>query len=375
MSMKTTFPILYHTAKKATYSWKVWTEGDTVYTEYGQHPDGEKQIASYKAVGKNTGKANETTDDEQAKLEAKSMWQHKLDRKYRETLAESKEKLMLPMLAHKLEDHVKKIIGKEVYVQPKLDGLRCLAIWEGGELRLVSRTGKPLTVVHIQKQLETLLHNICDCTLDGELYIHDEDNFEDIVSLVKKNRPGSEKLDFHIYDFIIDDDADFDDRTTLLHNNIFKNCHDSKKHPNIIRVETNKANFEKEDDAKKLAEHFVSQGYEGMMIRTANGLYEWGHRSQGLLKVKAFQDAEFKVVGFEEGLGKFVGCVTWKCVTKDGKEFNVTPEGTLDSKKAAFKTAKKQIGKMLKVKFFEYTKDGIPRFPVGIGFRDMEIDG
>ena len=78
------------------------------------------------------------------------------------------------------------------------------------------------------------------------------------------------------------------------------------------------------------------------------------------------------MVGFTEGEGHEKGLVIWTCKTKDGKKFNVRPRGTHEERAALFKEAGNYVGKKLTVRFQELTGDGIPRFPVGITFRDYE---
>ncbi len=95
-----TLPILYHKGKSgAIYSWRIWTEGDIIHTEYGQ-VDGLKSLAAKRAKAKNVGRANETTPERQAELEALSMWQNKRDRKYSETPDGTRDAVPLPMLAN-----------------------------------------------------------------------------------------------------------------------------------------------------------------------------------------------------------------------------------------------------------------------------------
>ena len=117
---------------------------------------------------------------------------------------------------------------------------------------------------------------------------------------------------------------------------------------------------------------FNKNGFEGSIIRLYDGPYELGHRSRSLLKYKDFKDDEFEIIGFTEGTGKFEGCVTWICKTKDNKTFNVVPKGTLHQKKKWFSEAEKYIGKEITVKYQSFSKDGIPEFPVGIGLRLKE---
>jgi len=77
-------------------------------------------------------------------------------------------------------------------------------------------------------------------------------------------------------------------------------------------------------------------------------------------------------VDFKEGEGQEAGCVLWVCQTKDGKPFNCRPRGTREDRMQLFQEGKNYVGKHLTVRFQELTTDGIPRFPVGIAFRDYE---
>jgi len=121
---KTEFPILYHkTAKGSINIWSVWAEGSKIYTRWGQQ-DGKIQTSCKEVVQKNVGRANETSVEEQAVREAESMWTFKKERKYSETLEETKETIFLPMLAKDFEKR-KRLLGPEhypVFGQPKFDG-------------------------------------------------------------------------------------------------------------------------------------------------------------------------------------------------------------------------------------------------------------
>ena len=197
-------PILYHRAKNGELrQWQVWTEGDTIFTEYGQC-DGQLQVTPGKiAKPKNVGKKNETLPEQQAELEAQAMWTYKVERKYSESPETAQEQLPLPMLAKpffKPDGAQTTQAKKMVYpldVQPKLDGVRCLAQRQGDEVVLTSRQGKLYTVPHISAQLATWMPE--DLILDGEIYVHGE-SLQKITSLVKKNRPESSVLEYHVYD-------------------------------------------------------------------------------------------------------------------------------------------------------------------------------
>ena len=188
---------LYHKSKTgATVQWDIWTEGADIVTEYGQI-GGKMQNARKTAIAKNVGRANATTPEEQAILEAKAMHKKRLDGKYSLTIEESNKEVFLPMLAASFDKRKDKVTYP-VDVQPKLDGVRCLAYWDGESLKLMSRGGKQWECSdHIIEELETVLPK--GWVLDGELYIHGS-TFQEITKLVKKLRPESVNVQFHVYD-------------------------------------------------------------------------------------------------------------------------------------------------------------------------------
>ena len=86
---------------------------------------------------------------------------------------------------------------------------------------------------------------------------------------------------------------------------------------------------------------------------------------------RQFMDAEFPVVGFDQGKGKSAGLVIWTCVTATGKHFRVVPAADSYEREAMFSSGPEYVGKLLKVQFFGFTDSGIPRHATGIGFRPM----
>lgn len=363
-------PTLYHKSKTgAICEWTVSTQEDQIFTRWGQ-VDGALQTTGKQAIPKNVGRSNETTAEEQAQLEAKALWQYKLDRKYSLTPEEAQETVFLPMLAHDFKKEKK--IEYPVYVQPKLDGIRTM-IWkdELEQVHLMSRSGKPYNLPHIANALSDILWP-GGMVLDGELYKHGT-SLQQINSLVKKNKPGldgSESISFWVFDLYseIHPNLNFEKRLELLKDTFVDSIFGPKASiKQITVVPTELVHSAK--DIKELLYQYMQQGFEGCIIRKPDGPYELGHRSHGLLKLKEFQDAEFKVIGAYGGKGKFEGCVTWICLTEDGKEFSCTPRGTLEQKKEWLANKDKYINKMLTIKFQQRSDDNIPIFPVGIGFR------
>jgi DNA ligase-1 len=114
---------------------------------------------------------------------------------------------------------------------------------------------------------------------------------------------------------------------------------------------------------------------EGLMFRNIDSPYQ-GKRSAHLQKYKKFDDAEFKVIGYEEAQGKDAGTVIWILETVSGEQFRARPKGTLAERAEMFNTVSRKpetyIGKMMTIKYFGLTDAGIPRFPIAIALRNYE---
>ena len=376
-------PTLYKQAKTdKIQEWTVGTIGEEIVTRHGAL-NGKLQEKRKKAKGKNIGKKNETTPEQQACFEAKSMWIKKKDKGYFETIEEAKsEVVFLPMLANdikKFSDKKKEqIFSQPFYTQPKMDGVRCLAYWEGDKVKLLSRGGKEYSLPHISEQVSHVLAP--DQVFDGELYI-DGLIRQDIQALVKKWRDeeyeetgySSNDVELWVYDsfFIGKEKETFETRINYLEL-LDTSINLSAKPIENIKVVSS---FGFTGDLKKgLTEklvmdahnNYVLMGFEGTIIRLATGPYELGHRSQSLLKYKDFQDDEFEIIGYKEDVD---GCVLWQVKVSDEVTCDVTPKGSKESRKKLLKKADKYIGQLLTVKYQGYTKDGNLEFPVGLAIR------
>ena len=356
----------------ATYEWRIFVTDDhgkgVIHIERGLI-DGKKHLTIETIrKGKNIGKVNETTAVGQAIFNAESKRNKKLDSGYDYTIEGSQSKfddLLKPMLAQSFEKHKKKLVYP-CYTQPKLDGIRCLARRRGDVVTLYSRQGKELDLVpHINEALLRLLKD-GECA-DGELFTYGWD-FQRIISAIKKTSDDTPGIQYWIYDLpnMKDKDEPFDKRFSFEKQQ--KIIEASGVNGCLIPVETPKC--ETEDYLMMYEEQYIQRGYEGSMARNANSKYLFGYRSVDLLKVKRFMDAEYKVVGFTEGVGVEEGCIVFECELPDGQTFSVRPTGTHDERKDWFAHGETFIGKMLTVKYQELSNDGVPRFPVGLHFRE-----
>lgn len=168
-----TFPILYkYTNTGSIQQWQIIVQGNTFYTIEGIKNGKFTQSKPTICEGKNIGKVNETTPEQQALAEAQSKWQKKVDKGYSEVLTKEK-KFFEPMLAFEREKYEKLLFTVPTYVQPKLDGVR--AILKDG--KLTSRNGKQIvSCPHLE---------IPNWFLDGELYSHKlKEDFNKIISLL-----------------------------------------------------------------------------------------------------------------------------------------------------------------------------------------------
>ena len=277
------------------------------------------------------------------------------------------------MLAHRYDKHSAKI-KFPCWVQPKLDGVRMIAKKEDGKILMWSRKGKEIDIPDkIATQLGIMLSE-GQC-VDGEIYVHDW-TFQRIISAVKKKRADTDLLEYHIYDSP-HPTLSFEDRVpkrTMCTTMFPAYCKEWNGHAGLIEnikfVETVDIEDQKEFDLYE--SRFISDGYEGMMVRNQNSLYKYKHRSYDLQKVKRFVDEEFKIIGGKDGTGRETGLVIFRCITKDGLEFDVRPKGTHDERAEIYKSLSSYVGRDLTVKYQELTDDGRPRFPVGISVRDYE---
>lgn len=240
----------------STQMWEAFCEGNTLTVRWGQ-VDGkiQEKVTVYKE-GKNKNRANATTPEQQAILEMNSTAQKKRDKGYSEKIGESSRKVPLPMLAKVLDDKTK--LTKTVFVQPKLDGIRCLADPKTGEL--FTRNGKKLVgLEHIEEAVKALKSRVW---LDGELYTHGM-TFQELASAIKRIKTVSEKakdVKYVLFDAINDDK--YLDRLMYLRSIVNGDCLEivGCKTVNGTRDEINKAHSE-----------FIEDGYEGTMVRLKIG--------------------------------------------------------------------------------------------------------
>lgn len=338
--------------------------------------DGSKVESGWQyAVGKNVGKANETSNAEQMRLQVDAKVKLKLAQGgYHETIeGVDTPKFFKPMLAKSYKDYpIDWASNPNVFSQPKLDGVRCIATQDG----LWTRMGKPIeSCPHIMEALRMFFQDSPDAILDGELYADKfSDDFNAIISLVKKQKPTAEhfaktaaSVEYHVYD-CGDDVVEFEKR--FYWGGVAALSHYST--PMVKVVET--CEVVDQDMLDELYADYMEAGYEGQMIRDGDSPYQ-NKRSKFLLKRKEFLDEEFKVLAITEGAGNRGGMAGF--ITYDlggGRTFGSGIKGSHDYCRELLRDADKYVGGTGTVRFFNYTPDGVPRFPVTVALFEGERD-
>lgn len=398
--------------------------------------DGKQQISYRDYVeGKNIGKKNETTPLIQCLNEAQRKWTDKKEKEgYSDTLLMTEcvggggggggvgyedtggnnipiqvqcndDTPIYPMLAQTYEptSSKKNTIVFPCFVQPKLDGVRCITYvrrrTEDSSCEIVhqSRTGARFGVglEHLTNSVCCYLLNNPHIVLDGELYT-DEMPFEELVGLVKKKKIVDEdilrlrKVKYHIYDILDKSNLQMS-YTDRLRNCVsaVNGCTPVNQHGcgdgvgvgcdggegsinlnNHVVVMVRTIEIRDIADFRRWFASFIEEGYEGIMLRNKIGIYRTNYRSSDLQKYKEFLEDEYLIIGFKEAEGRDKGTVIWNCITADEKAFWARPRGTLQKRRELFQHGHQYIGKKLTVIYQELTEEGKPRFPVGKAIRD-----
>ena len=404
--------------------WGVSVQSNAKQTTSGR-VDGKKIVKTRKYEGKNIGKSNQTTPPEQALIEAKRDWIRMVNKgkkpkqsdlkgikmmkevqlktklaggrvatikggssikiKSPHVIVDLEIELVKPMKAQvwKVENpespplekkplnRIKKYfnLGDGVWVQPKLDGIRCVSFVYKNNKVVMSSNGKKQFpwFEHIRNEILDLSKRVdLGDGLDGELYIHHTD-FSIIQSMSSVARsvphPQETTLEYHVFD-VLDRSGKMNQKERLDRlNEIF----DSYDGTILFKVPTYKINDYL--DVNKYHIEFVSDKYEGVIVRDLCCTYS-EERSHYIQKYKDFDDSEFEIIGAERDKGVTDENFVWICKNEAGDKFKVKQTGKADFRINLYKNKDVYVGKMLTVRYQGFSLDGIPRFPIGLHLRD-----
>lgn len=359
-------PMLFKKTKTgAVQQWGVVADGCNVVTSYGQ-VSGKLQTEGYKVEPKNVGRSNETSFEEQAKLEAKAKWEKQLKKGYVEDRSGEGE-LTLPPLAKKYQDA--KLVKWPQYVSTKYDGLRCTVFYKDNEVIFQSRGGELYPVItHIADELKEEIFNFCpNAVLDGELFVAGM-HLDAIGKAVKttKHPDLRSQVKFYVFDFLsckYDEDV-LSERLSKLPNLLGHLTHTKVVGQQLVHEE--KHMFDLHSSA-------VHAGMEGVVIRDPESVFKWGQRTSEFLKYKLSLDAEFLVVGMEQNKQGGGVCVC-QYITYSGStnSFKVNIKCTKEKKIELWDNRDQYIGKWLTVEYEKLSNtNGCPAKPIGKCFREV----
>ncbi len=292
-------------------------------------------------------------------------------------------------LALPYDDRTKKKVNWKDgwYCSRKLDGVRCLTIIdENGEPTFYSRKGNEFTSLgKLVEEIKKL--GLKNMVLDGEMCVVDEDgneNFTAIVSEIKRKDYTVENPQYLVFDLLTLEEFNSKVSTRVLSERYtsIKELLDNVEITRIKRVK--QVLIADEEELKTLTTMAKDREWEGLMLRK-DSTYK-GKRSDEILKVKAFLDAEYVVKGTESSIsrviinGEEVEEETLKCIVIEHKgcDVQVGSGFSLEQRRKYFAHPEEIIGKTVTVQYFEETQNqhgGYSlRFPVIKAVYDDERD-
>lgn len=264
------------------------------------------------------------------------------------------------------------------YASRKIDGVRCSFYFSDGEVHTASRGGKHYDYSTWQIREHPMLVNFLKrypkIILDGELYKHGK-SLQQIsgAARMEKTVKGNDWLEYYIYDVMLP--VHFKERLKILKaiQKILNLGFDPNREWEEDELRVQMVPQEKvsgKDAIMKLHDKYVSEGWEGCVVRDPDADYKFGGRGSEMIKFKMYKDAEFVITGISEGLRDEDMCFTLE--TEDGIPFKAKPMGSRDIKDQYRKDLPELIGKMATVKYFYLSDDGTPLQPVLKSIRDYE---
>lgn len=341
------------TGKMKNWQLRLLADNASFFVQKTSWLDGAKKVEHTPTLieGKNVGRSNETTNRAQAELAFERAITRRRDRGYSES-GTSAHVPTKPMLAQSFEKRKDRIGKWPVFVQPKYDGHRMLM--DG--VRAWTRGGKD----HLQSNVGHLMFDTDGYTLDGEIMLPKGRYLAETSSAIKRPRnPDAKKLVYYVYDVVVD--LPYAERYELLKELLA----DAPAGVELVPTIT----AETPEEVMGFHSVFVKAGYEGAIVRLDGSGYEIGARTDQLLKVKKFQDAEFQVVSVVDGEGSNKGLAILVLELPSGDTFRAVPEGGMDLRARLWADRDDLLGQMWTVRFFYLSKEGKPIFPVAVAER------
>lgn len=337
--------------------WSVFTDGADVVVKHGKL-GGKIQEKRYTTESKNVGKTNETTPEEQAKLEAEAKYVKQLKSGYFPTKEEALDfQEFSPVKCHNFNDFSHKLTYP-CNGGVKLNGMRLMIDAEGNAW---SKQGEPLELPSHWIGVKELA--VSTGGLDGEVYagLQSEGglSLQKIISAFRKPNADTNKLQYWVYD--VPTESQYG-----LRNRVLRSLVNNKPDWLVIVVGKHISN---RNEADSFFHEAVDKGYEGIVYRNYTGLYEFGKRSYDLLKRKPRQTAEAKVLSVEKDRNNW-GILN--CEMETGVRFKCQIKVDAGSKNyREHDNALELVEKFIEFEYEELSDDGVPTKPVGVNVREL----
>lgn len=285
-------------------------------------------------------------------------------------------------LANKYFDKPQFIEGKTFAITTKIDGGRVIALKENGKVSFFTRVGQKYEgLVDLEEEMSRLLpDNIC---LDGEITLLDKgdlsskEQYKETMKIVRTKDKEKHGIKMLVFDCMSAEDfkqqrcaLTYEERRTKL-DRIFRQDLSKLKYFELLPLlyvgaDTNRI--------AELLEEEITKGEEGIMINIWDALYEF-KRTNSLLKCKKFNSCDLRIIGFEEGTGKYTGMLGAFICEYKGNWVKVGSGLTDELRKEIWDNQLKYQDTIIEISFFEETRDSTGkeslRFPT---FKDFRPD-
>ena len=317
--------------------------------------------------------------------EAQEMWMRKILKKHLAIgVSQKTVNAVIPRLVPTFEVSLaqkfdfKRIKSQTVAIEPKLDGIRCLAVVEDQECFLYSRAGKLIT--NFDETIGKELVDLGDGCYDGEIM------GEDFTALMRqayrKGEVDTTGTFFALFDFLplnewkskkstMSTHQRYDELLTKLSGSAPTSMgmslpRSSKKY---LRPVERKYVASDQKTIKAIHDNYVKSGYEGAMIKNIDAAYTFG-RSFDVMKYKDFHDVDLPVKQLLEGTGKHSGKLGSFVVEYKGVDVQVGSGLSDELRATIWQDPDLFVGRMIEVRYQEVTPDGSLRFPTFVCFRN-----
>ena len=272
------------------------------------------------------------------------------------------------------------ILKNGAFHSPKLDGYRCVAIYENGKTTLYSRNGTTYeNFPSIQKSMNTIISELGltddNFVFDGEIMSSDFNAMQQSAFASKRGTVVGDVV-YYIFDMIPYDEwctGNFKAASSVRYkilDDFFMAANKTLKPHDLKKIEHKKITSKAE--IEKLEFLYIEQGYEGLMLNPDIPYYR-GKKSNKMLKFKTFESMDCKVLSCYEGEkgskneGKLGGITV---LQENGVQCDVGNKFSDNERELIWKSPSSVIGRIVEVKYQNLTNDKKMRFPIVTRWRD-----